>query len=63
MDRIRPQLVDLRDLLTQMSPDDWGTTVAHSTLGAMGMDRVVEEFLVGHLEAHAAQLDALVERS
>jgi hypothetical protein len=63
MERLRPQLADLRGLLAQMSPDDWTMTVSHSTLGTMGMDRVMEEFLVGHLEAHAAQLDSLVERS
>ena len=63
MDRLRPQLVELRALLTEMSPDGWNMKVAHSTLGILGMDRVMEEFLVGHLEAHATQLDALAERS
>ena len=63
MDRLRPKLVELRALLTEMSPDGWNMKVAHSTLGILGMDRVMEEFLVGHLEAHATQLDALAERS
>jgi hypothetical protein len=63
MSRLRPHLADLRDLLIQMSADDWSAKVAHSTLGVLGMDDVMEEFLVGHLEAHVAQLDALVERS
>jgi hypothetical protein len=31
----------------------------HSTLGVVDMPAVVQDFLVGHLEAHADQLDAL----
>ena len=63
MARLRPELSDLRNLLTEMSPEAWRRRVSHPTLGILGMGRVMEEFLVGHLEAHAAQLDALVERS
>jgi hypothetical protein len=61
MDRVRLQAADLRDLITQMSPEDWSRAVSHPTLGILGMDRVMEEFLVGHLESHAEQLDSLVE--
>jgi hypothetical protein len=31
----------------------------HPTLGVMSMDDIIEEFLVGHLEQHADQLDEL----
>jgi hypothetical protein len=62
MDRLRPQLEELRRLLSDMTTEDWARTVAHPSLGTIGMDRVMEEFLVGHLEAHADQLDSLVER-
>ena len=31
----------------------------HPTRGVMRMDRILEEFLVGHLEEHAGQLDEL----
>jgi hypothetical protein len=61
MSRLEPQLADLRVLLAGMSPDDWSVKVSHSTRGIMGMDQVMEEFLVGHLEAHADQLEGLLE--
>jgi hypothetical protein len=60
MERLRGRLRDLRVLLGDMGADDWDRTVAHPTLGEMGMERVFEAFLVGHLEQHAAQLDGLV---
>jgi 2-keto-4-pentenoate hydratase/2-oxohepta-3-ene-1,7-dioic acid hydratase in catechol pathway len=62
LDRLRPQLEDLRRLLATMTPEDRSRRVSHPTLGVMDMDRVVEEFLVGHLEEHADQLESLVER-
>jgi hypothetical protein len=63
LDILRPQLEDLRTLLHDMSPSDWSTKVSHQTRGTMGMEDVMEEFLVGHLEGHADQLDALLGRS
>lgn len=60
--RIAPQLDDLRGLIDTMSADDWSRRVRHQTLGDLDMNRVLELFLVGHLEAHADQLDALVPR-
>jgi DinB superfamily len=59
--RLRPQLDDLRALLRDMTDEDWSRTVRHSTLGELSMPRVMDEFLVGHLEAHAAQLEALLD--
>jgi len=58
-DRLRGQLVDLRVLFREMSPWDWARKVKHSTMGEMDMPKVADEFLVGHLEQHAAQLDGL----
>ena len=46
-------------LLRAMDADDWGRVALHPTLGAMTMERIVDEFLVGHLEEHAGQLDRL----
>ena len=63
MERLRPRLADLRALLTEMSSEEWARTVSHPTLGKLGMERVMEEFLVGHFEAHAAQLHSLSEGS
>ena len=60
MIRLRGDLDDLRDMLAEMTAQDWDRTVEHSTLGVLDMPRVFEEFLVGHLEAHAAQLEGLL---
>ena len=59
MARLADQVGDLRALLGEMSDADWQRHGLHSTLGAMDMPRIVREFLVGHLEAHADQLDGL----
>jgi hypothetical protein len=60
--RLRGDLDDLRDLLSELSAKDWGRSVRHPTLGVLDMPRVFEEFLVGHLEGHARQLDGLLAR-
>jgi hypothetical protein len=57
---LRGDLDDLRDLLAEMPADVWDRRVRHQTLGVLDMPRVVEDFLVGHLEAHAGQLDGLL---
>ena len=57
---LRGDLDDLRDLLAEMSANDWDRRVTHSTLGVLDMPRVFDDFLVGHLEGHAAQLEGLL---
>jgi hypothetical protein len=59
MDRLEGQLRELEQLIASLSPEQWGRRVAHSTLGIMDMGTAVDEFLVGHLEQHADQLDGL----
>jgi hypothetical protein len=59
MDRLEGQLRDLGRSIESLSPKEWTRQVAHSTLGVMDMYSVFDEFLVGHLEQHAAQLDEL----
>jgi hypothetical protein len=59
--RISGDLDRLRQLLQRLTPSDWQLRGLHPTLGVMGMPRIVDEFLVGHLEAHAGQLDALLD--
>ena len=49
----------LRALLAELSDEEWGATGRHETLGVMGVERILEEFLVGHVEEHAAQLESL----
>lgn len=46
-------------LLERLRPGDWERRGLHSTLGVMPLERIVGEFLVGHLEEHLAQLDGL----
>jgi hypothetical protein len=60
MVRLSADLDDLADLLADMTARDWARAVRHPTLGEMDMPRVFEEFLVGHLEAHARQLEGLL---
>jgi hypothetical protein len=60
MARIEPQLSRLRVAIIGFTPEQWSDRrFAHPTLGEMDLSRVMEEFLVGHLEAHADQLDGL----
>jgi len=59
MDRVSGQLAGLRGLITELPPDAWDRRGLHQTLGVMDMSRIFEEFLVGHLESHAGQLDGL----
>ncbi len=46
-------------LLRAMDDGDWWRRGLHPSLGAMDMNAIMEEFLVGHLEQHARQLDGL----
>lgn len=42
-----------------LDPAGWARTATHSTLGVLTMDDILEEFLIGHYEQHAAQLEGL----
>jgi len=59
MSRLAGQLDQLRRLLRELTPADWQRRGMHATLGEMEMPAVFRDFLVGHLEAHADQLDRL----
>jgi hypothetical protein len=56
---LEDQLGPLRSLLGDLRDQDWLRRGLHPTLGVMDLHRIVEEFLVGHLEAHAEQLEQL----
>lgn len=59
--RIQPDLDELDALLRGLTDDEWAHAAGlHSTLGVMDLPRIVDEFLVGHLESHAGQLESLV---
>jgi hypothetical protein len=56
---VKSDLADLRDFLRAL-PDDWEETVGlHPRLGPVEISRIIEDFLVGHLEEHAEQLESL----
>ena len=57
--RLRTQLVALRAFLASVHSEAWAVRCVHPTLGEMDVVGLVEEFLVGHLEEHADQLDRL----
>ena len=49
----------LRVFLSSLPDDAWSARGVHQTLGVMTLPHIVDEFMVGHLEQHAAQLDGL----
>ncbi|MFN2589158.1 MAG: hypothetical protein ABR518_00090 [Actinomycetota bacterium] len=58
-ERLSGEIDDLKVFLTDLAEEAWRRQGEHQTLGVMGMDRIVDEFLVGHLEEHADQLEGL----
>jgi hypothetical protein len=60
MQRLVGQLDELRGVLSSMGEAQWARLGLHSSLGEMSMPKIFDEFLIGHLEAHADQLDGLV---
>jgi hypothetical protein len=59
MTRLRGHLAQLRAALRELPEAAWSRRGLHETLGEMTMPEIVDDFLVGHLEEHADQLDAL----
>ena len=59
-DRLGEGIALTRDLLTSIPDTAWQRVAGvHSTLGVMPLAKIVDEFMVGHLEEHADQLDGL----
>ena len=56
---LRADIDSLREFVLALGDEDWPVTGRHPTLGEMSIARIVEEFLVGHLEEHAEQLASL----
>ena len=52
-------IAGVRTLLVELPNAAWRRSGLHSSLGVMPLTRIVDEFLVGHLEEHADQLDRL----
>jgi hypothetical protein len=52
-------IAELRGFLAHMEPEQWEIRGMHPKRGAMTVDELVEDFLVGHLEEHADQLEGM----
>jgi hypothetical protein len=59
----RADIAMLRAFLGNMEPGQWEIRGLHPTRGSMTVDELVEHFLVGHLEEHADQLEAMTAAS
>jgi histidinol-phosphate aminotransferase len=59
LERAREAAAVLRNFLAGLTEADLSRLGAHSTLGDMDGWRILDEFLVGHYEQHADQLDGL----
>ncbi len=59
-DDTRADIAELRAFLGTITPEQWALEGRHPTLGPMTVEELVEEFLVGHLEEHADQLEGMI---
>ncbi len=55
----RDDIAQLRVFTGRLTPEQWDAAGLHPTLGVMSIAEILEEFLVGHLEQHADQLEVL----
>ncbi len=55
--RLRVEVDRARTRLLELTEEQVARRGVHSTLGEMDVDGLAEEFLSGHLEAHAGQLE------
>jgi hypothetical protein len=58
-EQLSEEMGDLKAFLVDVTDDDWRRQGVHQTRGVMDVERLVDEFLVGHLEEHADQLEGL----
>lgn len=56
---VRSDIAHARAWLASLDPGAWVARGRHSTLGTMDLAAMLDEFLVGHLEQHAEQLEGL----
>jgi threonine dehydratase len=57
--RATAKLDELSTTLAALPDDAWSATGLHPTLGEMGLEGIVDRFVLSHLEEHADQLDGL----
>jgi len=63
MAEIREGIAELSKLLRTIDHSGWSARGRHPTIGVMEVERIIEQFEVGHLEAHRRQLDFLSDRT
>jgi hypothetical protein len=59
-DRTADDIARLRAFLLGLSASEWEARGLHPTRGEMNVPAILDEFLVGHLEQHAVQLESLL---
>ena len=59
LEAVLEDISDLRAFISELPLSGWDVRGRHERVGVMSMERIVEEFLVGHIEEHADQLAAL----
>jgi hypothetical protein len=59
LERVRASLAEVSDAVRSWDDATWQRRGAHPVRGEMPVERIVETFIVDHLEEHADQLDGL----
>ena len=59
LERVRASLAGVSEAARAWPAEAWTRRGQHPTRGEMTVDQIIERFIVGHLEEHADQLDAL----
>ena len=59
LERVRTSLAEVTDAVRSLPAEAWRRRGAHPTRGDMTVQRIIERFIVEHLEEHADQLDSL----
>ena len=59
--RVKEHIAQARQFLQECEPRDWDARGLHQAQGVMTLERILDEFVVSHLEQHADQLDGLAK--
>jgi hypothetical protein len=62
LERVRSSLAEVSEVVRALPDEAWRLRGAHPMLGEMTVERIVDHFIVAHLEEHADQLDGLRSR-
>lgn len=59
LERVRASLAEVSDAVRSWDDETWHLRGVHPVRGEMPVERIIERFIVEHLEEHADQLDSL----